>query len=199
VKPLSAKIAAIGFCLLFFVSTAFPKAAISKLVISNGKLARSAEVTDSRLMQSSNPWFGKFIPAWNQAPRQSIAKPPAGTPRYKISFYASFLPGKPPHVVYVACYTFDPSTRQGFIYLPGTHDWEYSTNAGSVMRPNQDGRWNLADPGWCKQINEIISRSVVRQLGNRCPICSARTMPAAIGFSPQSPYEFPAPAPRLPE
>ncbi|MGH9729430.1 MAG: hypothetical protein ACRD4V_12685 [Candidatus Acidiferrales bacterium] len=160
-KTALAKVAVIGMSLLFFASGASSKAALSKLAISGGKLSHPVEANNSQLMQSSNPWFGKFIAAWNQAD-QRITNPPAGTPRYKITFYATFQPEQPPHVVYVVYYKFDSSTRQGFVYLPGPHDSEYRTNAGSIMRKNQDGRWNIADSGWCGEINKIISRPAIR-------------------------------------
>lgn len=108
-------------------------------------------------MQSSNPWFGSFIPS---ATNQRIGTPASSAPRYKISFYAK-LGEKPPHVVYMAYYAFDPAKHEGFVYLPGPNDSEYYTNAGSIMRAHQDGRWNPADPAWCAQINEIISHSEV--------------------------------------
>jgi hypothetical protein len=163
VKTLPAKVIGISICVLSLASSASSKAPLSKLIISGGSLVQPVVVSNDRLMQSSNPWFGTFIPfpQPNQVSQQTIATPPANTPRYKISFYATFRETQP-HVVYVVYYTFDPATRRGFVYLPGPHDSEYYTNAGSIMRPNQDGRWNLADADWCDQINEIISHAIIR-------------------------------------
>lgn len=146
-------------CLLFAVSGAYAKLALSALFISGGSLSRPLEVTDPELLQSSNPWFGTFIPQWNHAPKEEGASPPETAPRYEISFYAITSPNEPPHIIYVAYYAFDSGTHRGFLYLPGRHEQWNSTNGGSILRPHQDGRWNLADPGWCDRINAVISRS----------------------------------------
>ena len=158
-KTLVAKGFAAGLCLLVLVPIASAKAPLSRLIISGGNLSQPIEANNSQLMQASNPWFGRFISLGNQV---RIGNPPADTTRYRITFYATFQPGQPPHPVYVVYYTFDPSTHQGFVYLPGPRDWEYRTNAASIMRRDQDGRWNVADAGWCEQINEIIAHSETR-------------------------------------
>lgn len=158
-KRLFAKGMAAGFCLLAFVFIASSKVPLSKLSVSGGQLSRPIEANHPQLMQSSNPWFGSFISPGNQI---GIGNPPTDTTRYKITFYATFQHGQPPHPVYVVYYTFDASTREGFVYLPGPRDWEYRTNEGTIIRSNQDGHWNVADAGWCEQINEIIAHSDVR-------------------------------------
>ncbi len=153
------RLIAAGAFFLFSVSVAYPKLALSALFIIGGKLPQPIEVTDPSVLRASNPWFGTFIPQWNRAPKEQGASPPETAPRYEISFYATPSPKEPPHIVYVAYYAFDPATHRGFLYLPGSHEQWNSTNGASILRPRQDGRWNLADPGWCDQINAIIARS----------------------------------------
>lgn len=156
---MSSKMLAAGILLLLAGSLATSKAELSRLFLSGGGLPRPVEVTDSALLSASNPWFGTFLPQWNQAPRERTGPPPDTAPRYEITFYATFSPKKPPHLIYVAYYAYDSGTHRGFVYLPGQKEQWYYTNAGSFMRPDQDGHWNLADPAWCDQINAILGRS----------------------------------------
>jgi hypothetical protein len=145
--------------LLLAVSGVSSKAVLSKLFICGGKLSQPVEVTDSKLLQLSNPWFGAFIQAWDEVHHERTAGPPKTAPRYEISFYSTFSSKEPARIIYVAYYAFDPAAKRGFIYLPGNQEQWYYTNVGSIGRPNQDGRWNLANPFWCDQVNSIISRS----------------------------------------
>ena len=149
---------AASICLLFAVAVAYAKLPLSSLFISGGKLPQPVEVTEPAILNSSNPWFGTFIPQWNQAPRERVAGPPATAPRYELSFYAASS-NEPPRIVYVVYYAWDPSAHRGFLYLPGHLEPWYDTNTGSIIRPHQDGRWNLADPAWCDRINAVIARS----------------------------------------
>ena len=150
---------AAGVLFLLAASIAWSKLPLSSLSIFAGDLSQPIAVTDPKILRASNPWFGTFIPQWNQTPSQQPDRPPEAAPRYEILFYASLSPKAPPHIVYMAYYAFDSASHRGFLYLPGQHEKWYSTNAGSILRPNQDGRWNLADPAWCDQINSMISRS----------------------------------------
>ena len=134
---------AASICLLAAVSVAYAKLPLSSVFICGGKLRQPVEVTEPAILHSSNPWFGSFIPQWNRAPRERIAGPPVSAPRYEISFYAAST-NEPPHIVYVAYYAFEASTQRGFLYLPGHREQWYDTNTGSIIRPQQDGRWNLA-------------------------------------------------------
>ena len=154
-KSLSSRIFIVGSVLFFAISVASGKAVLSKLLIVGGKLPQPVEVTDPKLLKASNPWFGTFIPQWNQVSLQQIANPPPTAPRYELSFYTTF--SSQDQIIYVAYYAFDPVSRRGFLYLPGSDEQWYSTNIRSIMRPHQDGRWNVADPAWSDQINSIIA------------------------------------------
>jgi hypothetical protein len=155
-KGLCRIIVVVGTSLVLFTSVAFPKVALSKLFISGGKLPQPVEVTNPQLLQASNPWFGSFIPAWTEI-SERVAEPPQTAPRYEIAFYARFSPKEAPHIIYVGYYAFDPASRRGFIYLPGRSEQWYRTNVSSIIRPHEDGQWNLANPSWCDQVNLIIA------------------------------------------
>ena len=155
-KPLYSRIF-IGVIFLFFtIAVAAAKVPLSKLFISGGKLPQPVEITEAKLLQASNPWFGTFIPQWNQDSLIHIEDAPEPGPVYELSFYAKSSENEAGHIVYVAYYAFDPGSHRGFIYLPGRHEQWYGTNAHSILRPRQDGHWNLADPAWCDHVNSAI-------------------------------------------
>jgi hypothetical protein len=147
-----------GMALLLTVPAARSKAALSKIFISGGKLSQPIEIADKEFLRKSNPWFGTFIPAWNQTGVQH-SQPPITAKLYEISFYATFSAKEAPKIIYVVYYAVDPETHHGFVYLPGRQEQWYPTNAASILRPNQDGRWNVADPAWCDALNAIIARA----------------------------------------
>ena len=155
------KVIGVGILLLLVVCVVQSKAPLSKILIAGGKLSEPLEVTDPGILGTSNPWFGSFIPQWNQGFERGIAEPPNTTPRYELSFYATFSQDAP-HIIYVAYYAFDPSTHRGFVYLPGHNEQWYFTNSGSILRPHQDGHWNLANGAWSENLNSIIARSEQR-------------------------------------
>src|SRR5215472_15640835 len=114
-KPIYSRLLAASISLLFLVSPAFSKTELSQLFLSGGKLPRPIEITDPVLLQTSNPWFGTFLPQWNRAPHERVAPPPDGALRYEITFYATFSPEKLPHIIYVAYYAYDPATHRGLV------------------------------------------------------------------------------------
>jgi len=153
------RIVAFAVTLLLLSSVAISKASLSKLLVSGGKLSRPVELTASGVLRASNPWFGTFIPQWNKATDDFTPGPPEDSKRYELSFYAAFSDSAPPHIIYTAYYANDPGMHRCFVYLPGEHEQWYSTNASSILRPKQDGRWNLADLEWCEQLNAAIGRA----------------------------------------
>lgn len=142
----------------FVTSIASGKVSLSKIFIFGGNLSQPLEITNPKLLQSSNPWFGTFIQQWNQRSLQQVNSPPDGVQRYQLDFYAASSPQGPSRLIYVVYYAFDSVARRGFVYLPGPHEQWYYKNTGSILRPHQDGHWNIADPAWCDQVNSIVAR-----------------------------------------
>lgn len=95
-----------------------PRAASAKgptvrIVISGDGLASPIEVTDQRILDSSNVWMGNFL----DASHGTVKEPPAGLPRYEVSFYVK-LGDNNVRKKYVAYYYPNPSAGQGYIYCP---------------------------------------------------------------------------------
>lgn len=125
-----------------------------KIVISGDGLASPIEVTDQRILDSSNVWMGNFL----DASRGTVKEPPAGLPRYEVSFYVK-LGDNNVRKKYVAYYYPNPSAGQGYIYLPGRGETWHSLNVGTIVRDGRDGKWNYASPPWEDLIKPLIARA----------------------------------------
>ena len=64
-----------------------------------------------------------------------------------------------PALAYVVTYEYDPSTRQGCVYLPGKTDEWYRLNSGSIWRRGLEGNWFAASSAWLKFVSPIIERA----------------------------------------
>ena len=125
-----------------------------KITISGGGLTSAIEVTDPRILSSSNVWGGNFL----DGSRGSVKKPPRGLRPYEVSFYVKLANGEV-RKMYVVYYYPNPSTEQGYIYLPGKGETWYSLNVGAILRDGQDGKWNYASPAWEDLIKPVIARA----------------------------------------
>jgi thiol-disulfide isomerase/thioredoxin len=71
--------------------------------------------------------------------------------------------------MYVVRYYPNPA-GQGYIYLPGEGDaWGLSNegsigNAGSIIRPGRDGKWNYASPAWEQLVKPLIATAAATDL-----------------------------------
>ncbi|HEX2711064.1 MAG TPA: hypothetical protein VHM88_02420 [Candidatus Acidoferrales bacterium] len=127
--------------LLGMPRAASPKAPTVRIIISGGGLASPIDVTDQRILDSSNVWTGEFL----DASRGTVKEPPPGLRRYEVSFYVK-LGDNNVRKMYVAYYYPSPSTGQGFIYLPGRGETWHSLNVRTIIRDGRDGKWSFASP-----------------------------------------------------
>ncbi|MEX2261006.1 MAG: hypothetical protein WD696_03600 [Bryobacteraceae bacterium] len=81
-----------------------------------------------------------FIIDW---PKGIVAQIPSALQHYEVSFYSGCKTSEfgcrtsEPSLVYVVSYDYDPSTQQGFVYLPGRDDEAFRFNhaIGFTRRP----------------------------------------------------------------
>src|SRR6267142_2865909 len=105
----------------------FAKAKTTKITIEGADLKRPIEITDRQILANFNVWTGPgtgsnapgfnanapgFIIDWSQG---SVTKVPQNLRRYQISFHAD--PNE--QVVYVVYYACNPSSDNGYVYVPG--------------------------------------------------------------------------------
>jgi hypothetical protein len=155
------------------------KGSTIRIEISGGSLTSPIRITDAKRLEEFTFWDG---PGMNgvrlgNAERGSIidwktgivAQHPAHLQRYEMSFTADFglvcqSPYDPsrcaleePRVIYVLIYEYDPSSKRGFVYLPGEgepwHDW----NIFTLYRPDAEGHWFLATDAWTNFAEPLIA------------------------------------------
>jgi hypothetical protein len=153
------KIAAmLGLLTMLCVSPAFAKGETVKIVIEGGDLKAPIETTDRAVMTKFNVWSGMstysddgpgFIVDWAKG---VVADPPAGLPRYQVSFYAKLNTDR---LAYVVFYEYDPATKKGYVYLPGYKEPWYSLNVGTCYR-QVEGHWFSTWNGW-----ESVARPLI--------------------------------------
>jgi hypothetical protein len=93
-----------------------------------------------------------FIVDWSRP----IAGPPQGVEVFEIAF--SMAAGR----TYMVRYAVDPSTNQGYVYIPGKADPEYGENTSMIAR-GVEGNWFLAWKEWERLANPLI------EAGKRMP------------------------------
>lgn len=126
-----------------------------RLEISGATLQKPIRVVDRNILDISNVYAGTFL----GVPAQSVD--PAW-PRYVVSFVVESrtpLPALAPTGIqknYVAHYSLNRQTGEGFLYLPGRGEDGYRGNIGLIIREDQDGRWHRASQTWADLLNPLL-------------------------------------------
>lgn len=95
---------------------------------------------------------------------RGVVDAPKGLPIYEVSFVTTRRnPG-----TYVVRYAMDPSTNQGYVYLPGKSDAGYRDNVWLIYR-GIEGNWFHAWSEWEKLAHPLIAkaRTIHRSGGQR--------------------------------
>lgn len=137
------------------------KGPTTKITISGGGLSSEIEISDQRVLDLSNVWGGQFI----DRSKGSVKEPPRGLSTYEIWFYTK-VADKGLTRRYVVYYSPDPSTGEGYIYLPGKGQPWYWTNVSAILREGEDGRWNRVSPIWEQLIKPVIARAEATPVRN---------------------------------
>jgi len=133
------------------VGTLHAKGPTVKLTVTGPTLSQPLDITDSRVLMSSQVFAGAFLAGGSIAPDASL-------PRYKVAFHVE-LPkwmNAGIQVKYVVLYVKDASTGQGFVYLPGRDEEGYWLNVGTILRDGQDGTWQVASTSWANALNKHL-------------------------------------------
>ena len=147
-----------------------------KITIESAELPSRIEITDRKVRQF-NIWSGPgtyvngvegrqgFIVDWTN----DLDAAPAGLHHYKVSFYegCELRQSTPcrtsePSLAYVVYYAYDPSTGDGFVYLPGRGGEFAQLNTSSIYRGlGYEGRWFPATQAWNDFVRPIIANAKV--------------------------------------
>jgi hypothetical protein len=129
-----------------------------RITIKGGDLAAPIEITDPKVTVAFHVWSGPgtssneaqgLIVDWSQG----VAEPPEGLQLYEVSFVTT-RPGRS----YVVSYLLDPSTGEGYVYLPGKTDPAYRDNVWLIYR-GVEGNWFHAWSTWEKLAHPLIAKA----------------------------------------
>jgi len=127
-----------------------------RITIRGGDLAAPVEISDSNLIMRFHVWSGPgtssneaegLIVDWSRG----VAQPPVDLQVYEVSFLTT-------RGAYVVSYVIDPSTNEGYVYLPGKRDAGYRDNVGLIFR-GVEGNWFHAWSAWEKLAHPLIAKT----------------------------------------
>ena len=143
-------IGAVGFGLS---PAAHAKARLERVDVSGGDLARTASLTDQKILDLANPWHGELA-AWTAAP---IAAPAPDLVVYEVTMHARARSGEM-KAIYRVRYAPGTDGRAGAVYLPGKGESGHRQNVSTISRSGQDGHWLPATPEWDAHLSQILAR-----------------------------------------
>ena len=141
-----------------------------KIVIQGADLTGPIQITDGKVLANFQVFSGKgtysneprleepsFIIDWPEGP---TAQPPKGLPRFEILFYVD---RQNEHLVYAVSYAFDAVTGEGYVYLPGKNDKNYTLNVHTIIR-RVEGEWFHSWAKWDGVAQQLIQSHRREQL-----------------------------------
>jgi hypothetical protein len=154
------------------------KAPTAKLLLWGDGIAGMVEIVDPGTLAVSNIFAANFLDTTRHA-----APAPRGLPEYEVSFYLPDDRGflrrvftrprlERAYVVYVA---LDTTRHTAYVYLPGPGDLWTAWNRSTIVRDEQEGRWNYASAEWTARVAGAIAGA--RKLPP--PAC-----PSGVGLPP---------------
>jgi len=153
------QVANASLLLLIAALPLFAKGTTVRITITGGDLAAPIEITDP-LVAGFHVWSGAgtssnesqgFIVDWSRG----ITQPPNIRQVYDVSFFTTRRdPG-----TYVVRYGIDPSTNQGYVYLPGKNDAAYGDNTWLIYR-GVEGNWFHAWNAWEQIEHPLIAKAL---------------------------------------
>lgn len=166
---------------LALVSTlAWPKSQTIKLEIVGPGLIEPLEITDRTLLGRFSIWNGpgvrvndrpihlepgnrEQIGAFIDWSRGTVPQQPYGSALYTVTFLQGGRERMHDwHRRYMITYAYDPSSEDGYIYLPGPKDGEvYQRNVFSIVH-GVEGNWFYASPAWERSVRPLIQQLVAR-------------------------------------
>lgn len=152
--------------LLIGPSLLLAKGKTIRIVVEGNELSKPLDITDPKILainvwtgpgtSSNQPGFNpnapSFIVDWSQGP---VTEMPKGLQKYRISFYVN---SQNERLAYVVFYVYDPSTKHGYVYLPGGSDEYYKLNVGTIFR-GVEGKWFHAWSEWEKIAGPLINEA----------------------------------------
>ena len=130
-----------------------------RIAITGGDLSTPIEIVDPAVTSHFQVWAGPGTSSnethsLNVDWSRGTVDPPKGLPFYEVSFVTTRQnPG-----TYAVRYAVDPSTKQGYVYIPGKMDAEYQDNVWLIYH-GVEGHWFHAWAEWEKIANPLIAKA----------------------------------------
>jgi hypothetical protein len=176
-------------CLAVPLAPLFGKGSTVKITINGGGLAAAVVITDPGVADFP-VWAGPgvhvngveqtegFIIDW---PKGVVADVPAGLQRYEVQFYTGCRSDEAgcrdsnPALTYVVSYAYDPSSKEGFVYLPGRSDDAFRYNGAMYHGHGYEGHWLHATAEWEKFARSRIAAARERATAPRTESARAQS------------------------
>jgi hypothetical protein len=155
------------FVVLLLPTSLSAKGTTSRITLRDTSLQTSIDITDQSVLKDFIVWAGPgtfsnevegtqgFIIDW---PAGIVADRPTGLHRYEVMFYVRDRNPPDEELVYTVFYERDPSSGQGFVYLPGHSDAAYRLNTRTILRGHGlEGNWFHAATAWQKAVETLLS------------------------------------------
>jgi len=160
------------FCLLVVSATVllFAKGPTTKITITGVDLNSPVEIRDPDVLKHFNVWSGPgtftndvegtdgFIIDWASG---AVPERPDGLHTFEVSFYVRYanrsVSEQRDQLAYIVSYAVDPTTGQGYVYLPGQSDTSYRLNTRAIYR-GREGNWFRANAAWQTAFRHVVRR-----------------------------------------
>jgi hypothetical protein len=162
---------AVAFSFLIVFSATmlvFAKGTTTKVIITSAELQSPIEISDPEVLENFNVWSGPgtfsndvegnegFIVDWSGG---VVTDRPNGLHTFELSFYVRYA-NRPfgeqtDQLAYIVSYAVDPSTGQGYVYLPGKADAPYRLNTKAIYR-GREGNWFRATAAWQRAFRNVV-------------------------------------------
>jgi hypothetical protein len=146
-----------------------------KITIEGAALATAVNISDPSI-RDFEVWSGLGTQSWSGEPGQgtrldngegfivewlkgSFTDRPSDIETYKVSFHVNYQGKESPYTV---TYGYNPSTREGYVYLPGKGEQAYALNTSMIYR-GVEGKWLRATSKWNEFVIPIIDRAKTRK------------------------------------
>jgi hypothetical protein len=143
------------------------KAPTVRITITGGKLTRPIQIRNAKALEMSRAWDTAFL----DLSKQPLNEAPKVTSTYEVTLYSEIAEDD---IRKTCVFYYSPNGlgEQGLVYLPGKGTL-WALNAGTMIRPERDGKWSYASTAWEAIIKPLIAKG--EQEGSPSSISSATT------------------------
>jgi hypothetical protein len=90
----------------------------------------------------------------------AVTDRPSGLRTFEVSFYVRYVnrpfAEQPDQLAYIVSHAVDPTTGQGYVYLPGKADDPYRLNTKAIYR-GCEGHWFRATVEWQRTFADVVA------------------------------------------